>query len=487
MITRVASSTINSSLSSLINKSYSNYAKTTAQLGSGNKINSILDDSTGAINIIGSNAELSKITTYLDNVASATNQIKEASDTLDSADTKAQRAYDLATNAATGTSTVTTLTASKTELNQIIKGMVDLANTNYNNNYIFGGTNTTTSPYAVQYASDGTTITGITYNGTASSGDWERQLEVSDGVYQTVNAPGDQVFGEYGETYTYDSNGDGTAEATYTLDKNPDTTEQTAIATATGSAYDSSKTYYKGSDGTYIEGAPASGTATIYKSTGGVDSTPDSSKFTASASGIMGTLMKFSKALDTTIDGLNNTTSYTYDADGNTSTANVTYDLDSSPSVAEQGNISAATGSAYDATKTYYKGSDGSYVVGPIPSTGTFDIYSGGGVSSSPKVTTFTGSSTAGYKSINGLLNEFQSSLATITNTNSNFGTISNKMDLTKTSLTDTQTNLKDYVSGIQETDVTQIMSQWYSEQSAFQASMKAATSIMSMSLLDYM
>jgi len=483
MISRVASSTVNSTLSSLINKSYSDYSTTTAQIGSGHKVNSILDNSTSAINILGSNAELNKITTYLDNVASVTNEVKEVSDTLDSANTKAQRAYDLATTAASGTSTTTTLTATKTELNQIIKGMVDIANTKYNSNSLFGGTNTTTSPYSVQYASDGTTITGITYNGTSSSGDWERQLEVSDGVYQTMNVDGDSVFGEYGGTYTYDKSG---TDITYSLEKDPDSTEQAAISTATGSAYDSSKTYYKGEDGTYLVGAPASGTATIYKSTGGVDSTADSSKFTASASGIMGTLMKFNNALDTTISGLNNTTSYTYDADGKASTANVTYNLDSSPDPTEQTAISTATGSAYDSSKTYYKGSDGSYIIGAPNSSGTLNIYSGG-AATSVNATTFSGTSTAGYKSINSLLNEFQSSVATITNTNSNFGTISNKMDLTKTSLTDTQTNLTNYISGLRDTDVTEIMSKWYSEQSAYQASMKAATSIMSMSLLDYM
>lgn len=421
MVTRIASTAINSTLSSIISNNYSKFAKTTAELGTGHKINSILDDSAAAINILSSNIQLNQIGVYKDNVTSITNEVKNTSDTLSSVITKSQRAYDLATTAATGTSTSSTLNATLKEVDQLISGMASLGNTTYKGSYIFSGANTSTPAYSVQYGVDssGNTtdeIVGIKYNGTELTGNWQRKLEVSDGMYQTYNVSGDSVMGDAtADTYAY------AGGATYNIVNNPDATEQANIATATGSAYDSSKTYYKGTDGTYLAGAVGtSGQVNIYNA--GAATAVNATDFTnnSTSSGIMGTLIKFRNALSTTIKALDT-----------------------------QSNL---------------------------PTTATSTDISNAATAVSN-----------GYKSINGLLNEFQSSIATVTNQNTAFGTITNKMEMTTDSLTNSEDNLTEYVSGLQDADVSTLSTQWYSEQSALQASMKAATSIMSMSLLDYM
>jgi len=91
------------------------------------------------------------------------------------------------------------------------------------------------------------------------------------------------------------------------------------------------------------------------------------------------------------------TDSYTYDSYG----VNTKYTIDSSPNAGEQTAISTATGSAYDGSKTYYKGSDGSYIIGTPTTSGTLNIYSGG-TATSVDATKFT-STSAAYNSINNL------------------------------------------------------------------------------------
>ena len=145
MISRVTSSAVNSTLASQINKRYADYAKLTNQITTGKRVNSLMDDTIESVNIINSNRQLTRIGVLGANVSSIANEIKDSSETIEKVIDKAQRAKDLATTAANGTSTKSTIKASLSELDQIIETVVNLANTNYNGNYLYGGTNTKTS------------------------------------------------------------------------------------------------------------------------------------------------------------------------------------------------------------------------------------------------------------------------------------------------------------------------------------------------------
>ena len=91
------------------------------------------------------------------------------------------------------------------------------------------------------------------------------------------------------------------------------------------------------------------------------------------------------------------------------------------------------------------------------------------------------------YDSINGLLDGFSTAMDKMVQVNESFGAETNKLEMSDESLADNKLNLKDYISGIQDLDITEAISDWYSSQMAYQASMQASTSIMSMSLLNYM
>ena len=367
MITRVTSSSVNETLMNRISSSYANYSKLTEQISSGKRVNSIMDDAIESVNIIDSKRELGRIDLWKANIGVLNNEIKQSSETIDLSMEKGQRAKDLAATAANGTSTLPTLNATMAELNQLIETMVDSANTNYNGNYIYGGTNTKTPPYEIVYEIDSAgnptkEIAGIKYTGTPKSGDWERELETADGVYERLNVTGDEAFGQYDYEPIYEADG-----VTPVLDA------------------DGNPTYALNSE-----------------------------------SGIFSDLMNFKNSLQDTIDALEDQKALPPDA-----------------SKADKEAASAAV--------------------------------------------------KAGYDSIHGTLDGFDSSLEEMTTVNASFGTTMSKLEMSTKTLTDSTLNLKEYVSGIEDLDLTKAVSEWYSAQQAYQASMQATTSSMSMSLLNYM
>ena len=195
MINRVTSSSINANLVLNMQKNYADYAKLTEQISSGKKIESILDNLTEAINIINANRELNKIEEWKSNITYLTNELNQSSDTLDFIIDKSQRAKDLATISANKTYNKDNLNSVLTEVDLLIESIVDMANTKHNGNYIYSGVNTKTAPYEIQYDNNGE-ITGIEYKGSSKDNVWERKLEISEGIFQTVNVTGIEVFGE---------------------------------------------------------------------------------------------------------------------------------------------------------------------------------------------------------------------------------------------------------------------------------------------------
>ncbi len=367
MIDRVTSTTVNNSLVGYIQQNYADYSKLTEQLSTGKKINSIFDDPIQAINIFNSNRLINRIDIWSANIGSLTNEITQTSETIDLIHERAQRAKDLATTAANGTSTKSTLQATLTELDQIIESVVDLANTSYNGNYIFGGTNTKTPPYEIQYGIDADgnpteEIIGIKYTGTPIDGEWQRQLEIADGVFETMNVTGAEAFGNCDVEPVFQADG-----TTPVLD---------------------------------AEGNP---TYQVNES-----------------NGIMGELINLRNAISDTIEKYE-----------------------------EQENLPEGTPQA-----------DKDALANEISTC---------------------------YDTINGLLDGFATAMDKMVQVNESFGADINKLEMSDESLADNKLNLKDYISGIQDLDLTEAISDWYSSQMAYQASMQASSSIMSMSLLNYM
>jgi len=185
-----------------IKRNEDNFNRLTLQLSSGKKISSITDDPIGAVNIVNTNRQLGQIETFNQNVSMGMKEIQTMDDLLDLAGGYLSTAWDKAVQANNGTYGADSLEAIKVEIDELTKTMVDLANTEFNDSYIFGGANTKRVPYEID--DDGNVI----YKGTKyDNPDYIRQTEVADGVFEVINTTGDKVFGWFNNVQAQDADG----------------------------------------------------------------------------------------------------------------------------------------------------------------------------------------------------------------------------------------------------------------------------------------
>ena len=157
----------------------------------GKKVNSILDNPVDAAKILSVLEEQGKVESYKTNVNAAQGEYEAMDNALAIVVEKIQRLNELANSAGNEYNTPENLNAIKNEVSSIKQTIIDIANTQYDGRYIFSGTNTGTPTFTM--SDDGT----VTYGGTPSTGDYKRQVEVSQGTYLTLNAAGDSLFGSY--------------------------------------------------------------------------------------------------------------------------------------------------------------------------------------------------------------------------------------------------------------------------------------------------
>ncbi len=215
MVDRVSSATRYAQLIADMQMNQANFNKLTTQLSSGSKVIELTDDPIASVNILNTNKQLGQIETFTQNIGMASAELSALDDLLDLANGYLSQAWDKAIQANNQTYTAGSLEALKVEIDEITKTMVDLANTEYNDNYIFSGANTKTVTYTMDDNGD------IVYNGTPKDNpDYIRQTEVADGVFEVINTTGDKVFGYYkgaveaGNGVYTDSNGKRVLEST---------------------------------------------------------------------------------------------------------------------------------------------------------------------------------------------------------------------------------------------------------------------------------
>lgn len=192
MVERISTATRYAQLVEDMKINQYNFNKLTAQLSSGQKLTSITDDPIASVNYVNTMRQLGKVETYEQNVNMATSELSALDDFMELARGYLQTAWDKAVQANNQTYNGYSLEALKTEIDELTKTMVDLANSEFDDNYVFAGANTKLIPFEMQENGD------IIYKGTPKDNpDYIRQTEIAEGVYEVVNTTGDKVFGYY--------------------------------------------------------------------------------------------------------------------------------------------------------------------------------------------------------------------------------------------------------------------------------------------------
>lgn len=187
MYIRTSTMSNNERMLSYVMDNQSKYYDLAKQASSGKKLTEPSDDPSAAKNVLNANVKISQLNNYLNNMSLAQNELNVLDDALSSLTDSLQQANDLATQAANGTYSQDDLNNFKIQIDQVLENVLDLTNTQYNGNYIFSGTATSTETYRTD--ADGS----IVYQGNNGL----RKVIISDGISSDINAIGSQVFGSY--------------------------------------------------------------------------------------------------------------------------------------------------------------------------------------------------------------------------------------------------------------------------------------------------
>lgn len=155
------------------------------QVSTGRRVNTPSDDPEAFGRIVSTKSSLSQATQWLRNIDRGTSRLDMADSTLSQVSNLLSRVKELAVASASGTSTANDRLAAATEVRDIDRQLVALANTQADGQSIFAGTKTDIQPYAV------TSGDTVTYSGNAET----QSIAVGQNDTIQVTIPGSQIFG----------------------------------------------------------------------------------------------------------------------------------------------------------------------------------------------------------------------------------------------------------------------------------------------------
>lgn len=190
MTIRITSQMTSNLMLTNMNKNLSNIYSTYEQITSGKKITSVGQNPIDGTKIMKYNKQLDQLDDWSKNIQSARDELSQSYDTLGLIQENLQRINELAISAANSYNSEESMKAIRDEVEQRTRTIQQLANTKYQDKYIFSGSNTDTMPYSLDEDLN------VTYSGTPQEGNWERNVEISEGVTMPLNVNGQAIFGD---------------------------------------------------------------------------------------------------------------------------------------------------------------------------------------------------------------------------------------------------------------------------------------------------
>jgi flagellar hook-associated protein 3 FlgL len=145
---RITTQMTTASVLSSINNVQDQMANTQEQLSTGKSINQPSDNPYGASLAIQLKNDLSGLNNYNSNITDGTAWASAADTSLSNVMSMLQRAQELTVQASNGVESSTDLSATADEIDQLADAIKQEGNTQYNGQYIFSGTASTTQPYS---------------------------------------------------------------------------------------------------------------------------------------------------------------------------------------------------------------------------------------------------------------------------------------------------------------------------------------------------
>ncbi|MFZ5639701.1 MAG: flagellar hook-associated protein FlgL [Bacillota bacterium] len=151
------------------------------QLSTGKAINKPSDDPVNIIYSLRLNSSITETEKFLDNVSSANAWLNTTDIALQQATEILQSVRELTVRGANDTLPQTSRDAMAKEIEQLREQLIQVANTNHDGRFIFGGFQTTQAPFTAAGVYTGSVVSDIEY-------------EIGISIKMTVNITGDDVF-----------------------------------------------------------------------------------------------------------------------------------------------------------------------------------------------------------------------------------------------------------------------------------------------------
>ncbi len=194
MIGRITQGYMVNDFNSNLNARESDLQNVQKQLSSGYRVNLPSEDPVAAINYMDYDSRLKEIGTYKNIVNTMKSKIDLTDSALDNATSIIQRLRELAVQGANGTYTKEDRTNMATEVDQLLRELLQIANSNYKGNALFGGTMTDETPFKANIQMNRETgqefLEDVRYIGNNQT----QISEVDRGEKVEVTQPGNQVF-----------------------------------------------------------------------------------------------------------------------------------------------------------------------------------------------------------------------------------------------------------------------------------------------------
>ncbi|MHB1298119.1 MAG: flagellin N-terminal helical domain-containing protein [Gemmatimonadaceae bacterium] len=161
------------------------------RIASGSRLSAASDDPTAALGVMQDESQMRARTQYERNIGAATSRVTMEDSVLDRLSHLLTRAKELGISQASDTATIATRQSTAIEANQLLADAVQLAGTRFEDEFLFGGLQSTTRPYTVD-----TSAPTYTFAVAATPPAGARAVEIAAGQRLTATHDGVQVFGD---------------------------------------------------------------------------------------------------------------------------------------------------------------------------------------------------------------------------------------------------------------------------------------------------
>ena len=156
------------------------------QISTGQSVNQLSDNPAAAAQVVLNHSATTQNTQYQANDSNLQTEEQTIDSTVNSAVQAVTQAISLGTEGATGTLSDEDRQAIASEIQGIQNQILSLANLNYQGNYVFSGTATSTQPFVL----DSSQPDGVKYNGNTGV----NSVQIAPQESIAVNRPGSQIF-----------------------------------------------------------------------------------------------------------------------------------------------------------------------------------------------------------------------------------------------------------------------------------------------------